>query len=120
MATCTGAFVRILKASQKLYLEGQVWTEAWNFGPDEDSIISVKEIVEILCNDFNAEYEVKADNIFHEATLLKLDCAKAKTKLNWQPKLTIQQALNLTTKWYQYYWAEDNVEKLMFKQIEEI
>ena len=108
-----------LNLAQRLYKEGQVWAEAWNFGPDEASTICVEEIVKHLCCEFVAEYEIKVDDIMHEATLLKLDCAKAKTKLNWQPKLTIQQALNLTTKWYQYYWSEDNVEKLMFKQIEE-
>ena len=107
-----------LKLAQKLYLEGQVWTEAWNFGPDEDSIISVKEIVEILCNDFNAEYEVKADNIFHEATLLKLDCSKVKQKLNWYPKLTIKESLNLTTDWYKEYWENGKMDGFVYYQIE--
>jgi CDP-glucose 4,6-dehydratase len=36
----------------------------------------------------------------HEADLLMLDCTKAKTKLNWHPRLDFEDCIDLTAGWY--------------------
>ena len=46
---------------------------------------------------WHAENEPPA---LHEAQRLQLDCAKAAERLGWTPKLSLDQALDLTTEWY--------------------
>lgn len=41
----------------------------------------------------------------HEAGLLVLDCAKARTLLGWRPRLGLDEALLWTAGWYRA-WAE--------------
>ena len=38
-----------LQLAEKLYSDGDAWTEAWNFGPDEADARTVQWIVETLC-----------------------------------------------------------------------
>ena len=40
------------------------------------------------------------DKAVHEAGLLHLDISKAKTTLNWSPKMNSEQAIKLTIDWY--------------------
>jgi len=46
-------------------------------------------------------------NALHEAQLLMLDISKAKYKLGWQPRLNINQTVELTVDWYKRYNTED-------------
>ena len=36
----------------------------------------------------------------HEAATLMLDCAKAEGQLGWVPRLTLEQALQMSVDWY--------------------
>ena len=36
----------------------------------------------------------------HEAAYLRLDCAKARGRLGWQPALALDNALELSVDWY--------------------
>lgn len=47
---------------------------------------------------------------FHEATFLNLDISKAKFKLNWEPKWSLQQTLDHTVDWYKNYKAYSSTE----------
>lgn len=81
---------------------------AWNFGPDGGDVRSVGEIAERFaalwgegaCLDLNAEIQEGP----HEAGLLTLDCAKARTLLGWRPRLDLDAALVWTAGWYRT-WA---------------
>ena len=41
---------------------------------------------------------------FKEAGLLKLNCNKAKKKLNWQSVLDFPETIKLTASWYKNYY----------------
>ncbi len=41
----------------------------------------------------------------HEAKLLKLNCDKAHTGLNWYSVLTIDEGLQMTAEWYKEYYS---------------
>jgi CDP-glucose 4,6-dehydratase len=93
--------------AQHLYgVDGDNFAEAWNFGPDYDSEIEVKLIVEQLSDiwgeGFKYEYQ-PVHNDPHEATSLKLDNTKARIQLGWKPKWNIKQVLIETAEWYQEY-----------------
>jgi CDP-glucose 4,6-dehydratase len=103
----------------KMYNDGIKYSGAWNFGPNEDSIIPVKRIVTMLIDNWGCGYSIdKPDtNAPHEANLLSLDCTKAKKHLNWFPKLNIEDTIKLTVDWYKHF-SDKDVYSLCVKQIE--
>ncbi len=48
----------------------------------------------------------------HEATLLYLDSAKAKSLLGWRPVWTLDVALAKTVEWYRSYYNNGSAESL--------
>jgi CDP-glucose 4,6-dehydratase len=48
-----------------------------------------------------ARWEAETAKQPHEAGLLKLDSAKAKTRLGWTPRWNLETALNKTVEWHQ-------------------
>ena len=83
----------------------QIFSGAWNFGPDIKDNLSVREIVEKCISIWGqGDYEViPHDGIMHEANLLRLDISKATIKLGWIPRFSADQAIGLTLNWYKNY-----------------
>ena len=52
---------------------------------------------------------VSYSNDFEEAGLLNLSCDKATKILGWEPRLRINEALQITSDWYQEQLKKDNV-----------
>ncbi len=92
-----------LLLASKLYQNPEQYTGAWNFGPDEASIVTVGELVDKLVNKWGSGEWIDTSNNDepHEAKLLKLDISKARHHLNWEPKLNFNQTINLVVDWYQ-------------------
>lgn len=100
-----------LLVGQKL-LEGDAsYAQAWNFGPNEESSINVKKVLEYIKASWNElEYTINEKNAtVHEATLLKLDCSKAYALLQWQSKYNAKEALEMTMQWYKSYYSDGAV-----------
>ncbi|MEM3713881.1 MAG: CDP-glucose 4,6-dehydratase [Nitrososphaeria archaeon] len=95
------------------------YSGAWNFGPDPESIITVKEVVEkvIKCYGKGTWKNVSNSNELHEAKLLNLDTSKARFVLGWKPKLNVDEAIKMTVEWYKNYKVEDPLE-ICKRQIE--
>ncbi len=98
--------------------------EPFNFGPHSEDVATVGEVVER----FSASLEGLKFNIvdqrlggsFHEAGLLKLSCDKAQHKLDWLPVLTLDEALERTSRWYQKFYTESGeVRSFSGSQIDE-
>lgn len=89
--------------AEKLYNGNQDFAEAWNFGPSETDVKPVKWIVEKLCSLWEGSkgYELDNSSQPHEASYLKLDCSKARTRLSWKPQWTLDVALQRIVEWYQ-------------------
>jgi len=91
-----------LALAEKLFLEGQSYAVAWNFGPDEADAKPVQWIVEYLCSRVpDATWQCDASPQPHEANTLKLDSSKAKTQLGWHPRWNLQTTLGMTLAWHQ-------------------
>lgn len=97
-----------LLLAKKQY-EGEDLSEGWNLGPKRASIVPVKQIVEMIIENFGSgDLEVQEDKSGkHEAGLLSLDSTKAKEKLGWQPKLDIRETIRYVTEWYRDYENKD-------------
>lgn len=109
-----------LLLAQKMAKEPTRYCEGWNFGPNEDAVVSVRNVAEKVVSKFGKGSVIErssAENP-HEATLLMLNIDKAKKMLNWYPRLTIDQTLDFTTEWYKNYRKQD-VYKLCVDQIQQ-
>ncbi|NBX56146.1 MAG: CDP-glucose 4,6-dehydratase [Betaproteobacteria bacterium] len=109
-----------LLLAEKLYTEGQVWAEAWNFGPQEDDARPVQWIVEQMVQSWGqgASWQLDSGEHPHEAHYLKLDIAKAKSRLGWQPRWNLPTALSHIVSWHQAWLSKTSVRDLCHQQIQ--
>lgn len=110
-----------LALAQKLYEQGQIFAEGWNFGPNEDDAKPVQWIVEQLVKDWGNGASWRLDTSEHpyEAHYLKLDISKAKSRLDWQPCWSLATALEKITTWHQAWRGHENVQTMCLQQIEQ-
>ncbi len=109
-----------LLLGEKMYYNPKDYAQAWNFGPEASSIISVWDIAKLVVEHYGKGKlkDISNPNELHEAKLLSLDISKARLKLGWQPTLSINETISLTTKWYKEY-NESDIYKLCKQQIVE-
>lgn len=96
------------------------YSESYNFGPDSAGAVTVLEIAEKLVKSYgkgSIKTEVQKDAP-HEAGLLTLNIDKAKSKLGFRPRLSVDEAVAMTADWYREYKNCDVLE-LCRRQIEE-
>lgn len=99
-----------LQLGQGLLEKKKDYAAAWNFGPDEKSALSVSALLDRMRPHWpGMKWQVDEAPILHEAKMLQLDSTKARTELNWQPVLTLQQQLEMTADWYQAYHEDKSV-----------
>lgn len=91
-----------LQLAQKLYEEGAPYAEGWNFGPNDGDAKPVQWIVERLTRQWGggASWRLDEADHPHEAHYLKLDCSKAKMRLDWRPRWALGQALENIVAWH--------------------
>ncbi len=106
-----------LLLGQKLLEGGSDFAEAWNFGPEVSGHVSVGEIIEMARRHWSAvDVECVSGNRRHETTLLSLDCAKARRRLDWRPLWDIGETVRRTVEWYRDYY--ENGQVLTHEQLE--
>ncbi len=105
--------------AERLFEDGAAYAEAWNFGPREDDALPVEALIKGLSTRLEGgiRYRVNPDPILHEAMSLKLDCSKAASRLAWQPRTTINDALQLVADWQNSLLAGRDMQKVSLAQI---
>lgn len=94
------------------------YAEGWNFGPADHDAVSVRQVLDRLCQNWpGAGWDAVGGDHPHEAGFLKLDCSKARARLNWTPKLDLDTALDWTRQWYQAANKQDDLRALTARQI---
>ena len=108
-----------LVLAQELYLNGDDFAEAWNFGPKDEDCKPVSWILDqmVIFWGNNARWSLDKNNNPHEAVFLKLDCSKASTRLKWKPKWNLQFTLKSIVDWHQIYKNGGDVKKQCLKEI---
>lgn len=108
-----------LMLAQALYEEGTSFAEGWNFGPEDNDAKPVEWIVQKMCKHWGegAAYQVDSGIHPHEAHYLKLDCSKAKMRLNWYPKWNLEYILESIIDWVQAYNKKADMRRVCLSQI---
>jgi CDP-glucose 4,6-dehydratase len=108
-----------LALAEKLIENGSAFGEGWNFGPREEDARPVSWIVEQMAARWGdgATWQIHGGDHPHEANYLKLDISKVNSRLNWQPKLRLSDALNLIVDWARLRSAGEDVRGFTLQQI---
>ena len=93
---------------------------AWNFGPEGNTELTVKELAETFIGLWGSgNYIIEKLQSYNEADYLQLDISKAKRELKWAPQYNFNVALKETVDWYKaYYSVRSSVGKKTEEQIE--
>jgi CDP-glucose 4,6-dehydratase len=95
-----------LMVAERLYQQGPDYAEAWNFGPNDEDARPVQWLVERLTDAWTqgggvARWQLDPKSQPHEAHFLKLDCSKAKSRLGWRPRWSLDEAIRRIVAWQQ-------------------
>ncbi len=103
------------KIKQNKHLHG----EAFNFGPSHKKNYNVNDVIKIFKKKWsNASWKIRRKKIFYESSLLKLNCSKAKKKLNYKSIMSFYQTISFTAEWYRnFYLKKINMYKFSVNQI---
>lgn len=109
-----------LMLAKRLYEKETHLSQAWNFGPYNDSFVSVASLLTEAKKAIPSfVYVVKPDMVGgHEAGILKLDINKTSHYIGWKPRVNFEQTIALTFDWYKnYYEKKEDVLEFTNKQI---
>ena len=109
-----------LMLAQKLWQDGAAYSEAWNFGPHDDDAKPVSLIVDYLTKKWGkgASWVLDNGDNPHEAHYLKLNCSKAKSRLNWQPRWHLEQTLGAIVDWHHAHQGGKDMREVTLEQIQ--
>jgi len=84
----------------------QKYSGSWNFGPENNSHLTVAEMADRLIEYWGkgSWADLSDPMAVHEANLLKLNCDKAHAELNWNSILKIDECLQMTAGWYKAFY----------------
>lgn len=98
--------------------DGQAYAEAWNFGPVDDDARPVRWIVEQMIDRWGGgQWLIDGQPNPHEAHHLKLDCAKARVRLDWQPHWNLTDALAAIVDWQRAFLSGKDMRAMSMSQI---
>jgi CDP-glucose 4,6-dehydratase len=108
-----------LVLAERLFVYGQADAEGWNFGPVDDDAQTVQWIVERLCAIWGgASWTMQPGDHPHEARFLKLDISKARQRLGWVPRWSLDTALDQIVRWHQAWMDGQDMRSICQFQIQ--
>lgn len=110
-----------LTLAERLWRDGSAFGDAWNFGPFDSDARPVRYVVSTMSKLWGdkASWQVAEEEKLHEAHLLRLDSSKARTKLGWRPRWTLENALEKTAQWYRAYYDGQDARSQTASQIKD-
>ncbi|MDB5819211.1 MAG: CDP-glucose 4,6-dehydratase [Rhizobacter sp.] len=108
-----------LLLAERLFGNGQSEAEGWNFGPRDEDAQPVQWIVENMVSRWGnrATWQLDGGEHPHEAHYLKLDISKARSRLDWQPRWSLDTALARIVDWHRAWIAESDMRQYSLDQI---
>ncbi|MCL2593026.1 MAG: CDP-glucose 4,6-dehydratase [Defluviitaleaceae bacterium] len=99
--------------------ENREYAGYYNVGPDDCDCITTGQLVDTFCKDWGGgqTWENQFQGGPYEANFLKLDCAKIKSVLDWNPKWNYTKAVEQTIEWTKAYLADSNICEIMDQQV---
>jgi CDP-glucose 4,6-dehydratase len=106
--------------AEHLWTKNRQFSEAWNFGPEQNSIKPVSWIIDQISEYWGSSINwEKSTQHFHETHVLSLNCSKSKSELNWSPKLNLIDSIKWTVDWFKEFYNKSDMRKITEKQIDD-
>jgi CDP-glucose 4,6-dehydratase len=108
-----------LVIAQALYLGGDDYAEAWNFGPRDEDCRSVQWVLDLMVKKWGngASWALDENNNPHEAGFLKLDISKAKARLKWKPKWVLEDTIDKIITWQKAFINGQDIKEKCLEEI---
>ncbi|MEN7430010.1 CDP-glucose 4,6-dehydratase [Chromobacterium sp. TRC.1.1.SA] len=108
-----------LRLAERLAAGQEDAASAWNFGPADDSNRPVAWIADTLARQWggDAGWHRDGGGHPHEAQTLRLDSAKARQRLGWTPRWSLEQALSATLDWHRAWLRGEDMQAFTLEQI---
>lgn len=107
-----------LMIAQRLFDGDRSAATGWNFGPADDDTRPVDWIADRMCAGWGGPHWYSEEQAQpHEAKILKLDCAKARTELGWRPALRLREALDMIVAWHRSVADGGDAARISFTQL---
>ena len=95
-----------LLAKKKFFSKNNEIFDSWNFAPNNKDSISVKKLVNLFQKSKLNRKKIivktkKEKQIEKETSTLKLSALKSKKKLNWRPKFSLPETVDIILNWNQ-------------------
>jgi CDP-glucose 4,6-dehydratase len=105
--------------AQQLAETPKLYASAWNFGPDEESHVTVRCLLEklgLFCGGA-VEWDRLPGSHPHETACLRLDSTQSRRALGWHPCWTLNTALEQTVAWWKVRQAGGDLRAETLRQI---
>jgi CDP-glucose 4,6-dehydratase len=112
---CLAGYVLLTKS----LLAGEAESGAFNFGPAPESPLKVEDVAGIAAATWGegAEWIAEARDQPHESGFLTLDSSKSKSVLNWEEKLTPNDAIAWSAEWSSRQFSGESARSLTLEQL---
>lgn len=100
-----------LQLGAKLLNKEKEFADNWNFGPDDQSSATVREVTQLAQKHWSkitCEI-VEGGPSFKETNVLKLNSQKVRKTLGWQSIWNLDRTIEYTINWYKKYYIEKGV-----------
>ena len=100
-----------LMLGEKLLNAELEFAEGWNFGPEENEVLTVREVLGYAQEIWDEiVFELDGNhNHLHEAVSLSLNINKAKNKLGWRPRWNNKESIIKTIEWYKEFYNSNKI-----------
>lgn len=97
-------------------------SEAWNLAPRAEEQVSVGELVDGFTRAWGgtAAWRSEISQGPKETHLLRIDASKARQILGWAPRLTIEDSIARSCRWYQAQARGEDMLKIAKRDLEEV
>ncbi|MDA8523763.1 CDP-glucose 4,6-dehydratase [Acidovorax sp. NCPPB 4044] len=109
-----------LRLAQGLVEQGVALSGAWNFGPSDQDVQSVGDVVRQLAASWpepvDCRFATEAGGP-HETGMLRLDSSKARSLLGWHPRWPLAQTISSIAGWHAAHHRGENMRSMTEGQI---
>jgi CDP-glucose 4,6-dehydratase len=107
-----------LRLAEQLYSQDKSYADAWNFGPQQAGVKTVRWIADYFSTHWPSfHWHTETAPQPHEAGILKLDCSKAESQLGWQPRWSLEQSLEAILSWHDAFELQADMKQVCLSQI---